>query len=81
MWDDWARAWQATSAREDQRYGHTRRREQSEGRSGFPIAASQENGGPWKAAGPVSLFETRPSEFEHLGGNRGGAWRVSVPCQ
>ena len=86
MWDDWAKAWQATSAREASRnslarYGYTRRSEQSEGRSGFPIAASQENGGPWKAAGPVSLFETRAFEFEHLGGNRGGAWRVSVPCQ
>jgi len=27
--------------------------------------------GAWKAAGPVSLFETRAFEFEHLGGQSG----------
>jgi hypothetical protein len=61
MWDVWTKAWQATSARQDQRYGHTRRREQSEGRFGLYHG----NGGSSKAASPVSLFETRPSEFEH----------------
>ena len=74
MWDDWARAWNAISAREANRnglarYGCTRRREQSGGRSRRL---------PWerqalKAAPPVSLFETRPSDFEHLGQPR-QAW-------
>jgi hypothetical protein len=72
MLDDWAMAWQPTSARADQRYGHTRRREQSEGRSGYPIIASHGNMGAWKAAGPMSLFETRAFEFEHLGGKPAG---------
>jgi membrane protease YdiL (CAAX protease family) len=33
----------------------------------FQFAACHANGGEWKAAGPVSLFETRASEFEHYG--------------
>src|ERR1035441_4748727 len=71
MLDGWAKAWKATSAREARRnslarYGYTRRRKQSGGRSGL-----YHGNGVWsKAASPVSLFETRPSEFEHLGGNR-----------
>ena len=78
MWDVWANAWQATSARENSRnslarYGYTRRREQSEGRSGFPIAVCHGNGGWWKAAGLVSLFETRAFEFEHYGATAAGS--------
>jgi len=73
MLDVWARAWRATSVREANRnslarYGYTRRREQSEGRSGLYHG----NGVSCKAASPVPLFETRPSDFEHLGSGRTG---------
>ena len=69
MLDGCAKVWKATSAREARRnglarYGYTCRREQSAGRSGLHHG----NGVSSKAALPVSLFETRPFEFEHLGG-------------